>query len=103
MAVFNEPVEFVWDKGNKDKNWLKHKVSNQECEEVFEDKNKKIFKDPVHSQTEKRYILIGMTKNEKLLFIVFTMRNEKVRIISARNINKKERRLYEEKIDSAEV
>lgn len=103
MVVFSEPVKFVWDKGNKDKSWLKHKVSNQECEEVFEDKNKKIFKDPVHSQTEKRYILIGMTKNEKLLFIVFTMRNKKVRVISARNINKREKELYEEEINLTKV
>lgn len=91
MVVLSDPISFVWDKGNKDKNWLTHKVANQECEEVFEDKNKKIFKDPVHSQTEKRYILIGMTKKKRVLFVVFTMRNQKVRIISARDLNRKER------------
>lgn len=103
MVVFEEPVEFVWDLGNRDKNWLKHQVSNQESEEVFEDQNKKIYKDPVHSDTEKRHVLVGKTKVDRLLFIVFTMRGKKVRIISARVLNKKERGLYEEKINLTKV
>lgn len=96
-------MEFVWDEGNQYKNWKKHKVSSQECEEVFEDEVKKIFQDPVHSETEDRYILIGVTKNTRLLFIIFTMRGKKVRVISSRDLNKKERGLYEEKVDSSQV
>jgi len=91
MVIFKKPVEFIWDKGNKDKNWLKHRVSNQEGEEAFFDENKKITKD-----LEKRYILLGKTKKNRLLFIVFTIRNKKIRVISARDINKKEVYLYEE-------
>ncbi len=95
MIVIKEPIEFEWDEGNREKNWLKHKVKATECEEVFYDENKKISRDVLHSQTEKRYLLLGKTKKGRLLFVVFTIRNKKVRVISARDINKKERRLYE--------
>lgn len=95
MVVLNEPVEFIWDKGNRDKNQIKHNVSNSECEEIFEDENKKMFRDPVHSEMGDRYILIGITRNKRLLFAVFTMRNNKIRIISARDLNKREKKLYD--------
>ena len=95
MKVLEEPYKFDWDKGNIDKNWGKHKVSNNEREEVFFDENKKILKDVLHSIDEKRYILLGKTKRDRLLYVVFTIRGEKIRVISARDINKKERRLYE--------
>ena len=74
---------------------MKHQVTNRECEEVFFDKNKKISKDVLHSNKEKRYILLGKTKKDRLLFIIFTIREKKIRIVSARDINKKEVRLYE--------
>ena len=88
-------TKFDWDKGNINKNWEKHKVKDQECEEVFFDIKKKLFKDTVHSVKEKRYILLGQTKLKRLLFIVFAIRKNKIRIISARDINKKEKYLYE--------
>ena len=90
-----EPIEFIWDRGNIDKNWKKHQVTNQECEEVFFDENKRISKDVLHSEKEKRYILLGKTKKDRLLFVILTLRNKKVRIISARNVNRKEVKLYE--------
>ena len=97
MITIKEPYEFEWDKGNKDKNWLKHKVKNEECEEIFFDKKKKILKDVLHSGKEKRFIILGKTKKERLLFVVFTIRNKKIRVISARDVNKREVILYEEK------
>lgn len=97
MRVFREPTEFEWDKGNIDKNLLKHGVRNEECEEVFFDPNKRMLRDPFHSDKEKRYILLGKTKRQRVLFIVFTIRKKKVRIISARDLNKKELHLYHEK------
>lgn len=90
MQIFNKPIEFEWDKGNLDKNFKKHQVTNQECEEVFFDEDKKILKDILHSDQEERYLLIGQTAAGRLLFIVFTLRNKKIRVISARDINKKE-------------
>jgi len=86
---------FEWDKWNTDKIRDKHKVEYFECEEVFFDDGKVILKDVLHSGNEERYILIGKTKKDKLLFIVFTIRNEKIRVVSARPTNKKEARLYE--------
>ncbi len=97
MKIFIKVKEFQWDKGNKNKNWLKHKVSNQESEEAFFDKKVKILKDILHSNKEKRFILLGKTKKERLLFIVFTIRDKKIRVISSRDANKKEVKLYEKK------
>jgi len=95
MWVWRQPIAFEWDEGNKRKN-LKHKVTDEECEEAFFDPKKKLLKDVIHSQKEDRYVLIGATKHQRLLFVVFTLRNSKVRIISTRNLNQRERRLYEE-------
>jgi uncharacterized DUF497 family protein len=95
MILFKKAREFIWDKGNKDKNWIKHKVTNEECEEVFFDQDKKILKDVKHSQKEVRYILLGKTKKGRLLFVVFTIREVKIRVISACDLNRKEVALYE--------
>lgn len=102
MRLFIEPVEFEWDEGNRDKN-VKHGVTNQEAEEAFRDKKKRLFKDHVHSQSEERYRIIGKTKTDRLLFIVFTLRKTKVRIISARVINKKEAYLYEKETNTTKL
>lgn len=91
-----EDAEFEWDEGNTDKN-KKHGVDNTEAEEAFFDKKLKIFPDTTHSLLENRFILLGKTKKQRLLFIVFTKRKNKIRIVSARDINKKEVFLYEKK------
>jgi uncharacterized protein len=93
--ILKEVSGFEWDKGNKNKNLIKHNVANEECEEIFFDQNKIIMKDIAHSESEERYTLIGKTKQKRLLHIVFTIRKDRVRIISARNLNKKHYRLYE--------
>jgi hypothetical protein len=95
MLKVKRVKSFLWDKGNIDKNWIKHKVKNTECEEVFFDKKKVQFKDVLHSGKEERFILLGKTKKDRLLFIAFTLGGDKVRVISARDINKRERKLYE--------
>lgn len=95
MKVFKEPFAFEWDKGNKDKNLIKHKVTDEECEEVFFDPQKKAANDIFHSNREERNIIIGKTKLGRYLFLVFTTRENKIRIISARDLNRKERSLYE--------
>jgi len=97
MRVFREQIEFEWDKGNADKNPLKHKVRNEECEEVFFDPEKRVLRDPLHSGKEERHIILGKTKKQRILFIVFTTRRKKVRVISARDLNTKELYLYHEK------
>jgi len=95
MKIFRKPFGFEWDQGNKDKNFIRHRVTDEESEEVFFDKNKKIFKDVAHSIQEERHILIGQTKKQRLLFLVFSIRKNKIRVISARDLNKKESNLYE--------
>lgn len=96
IVRLDNSIEFLWDKANVDKNQLKHQVSTSESEEVFYDDNKITLKDILHSDKEDRFIVLGKTKKSRLLFIVFTKRNHKIRIISARDTDKKEKKLYEE-------
>lgn len=96
MDIFKEPLEFEWDAGNREKNFLKHSVTNAECEEVFFDPHKRVLREPLRigsSGPEMRRILIGKTKAERALFVAFTFRAGKVRVISARDLNRKERGL----------
>lgn len=96
MKANKKALEFEWDKGNISKN-KKHKIEDKEAEEPFFDENKVIYKDVLHSKREKRYVVIGKTKKGRLLYIVFTYRKSRLRIISARDINKKEVHIYEKK------
>ncbi|EKD87399.1 MAG: hypothetical protein ACD_36C00098G0002 [uncultured bacterium] len=103
MKVLPKPLSFVWDKGNEEKNLRKHSVSNKETEEAFFDKKKKTFPDRLHSAHEERFRIIGKTKHRRLLFIVFTIRRLTIRIISARDINKKEVSLYEKTTKTTKI
>tara|TARA_Y100000310_G_C20530162_1_gene738019 strand:+ start:323 stop:610 length:288 start_codon:yes stop_codon:yes gene_type:complete len=94
MRIFRKPIQFEWDAGNNGKNLQKHGVTDEECEEVFYDRDKKIMKDVYHSKVESRFILIGQTKTQRLLFLVFAMRGKKIRVVSARDLNNKEKKLY---------
>ena len=96
MIALPEPATFFWDQGNERKNLEKHGVTAQEVEEVFFDPQKRLLEDKFHSGREDRYILVGQTKRQRLLFVVFTIRNRQIRAISARDLNQKERPLYEE-------
>jgi uncharacterized DUF497 family protein len=94
MYIAPAAVEFEWDRGNSGKN-KKHGVEDSESEEVFFDEYKAALRAAVRSGGEERSILIGKTKKDRLLFVVFTLRGGKVRIISARDVNRKEAHLYE--------
>lgn len=96
MKILPEPVVFEWDKGNINKNFIKHNVTDKEAEEAFSSKPPLVSKDIKHSRLEKRLQALGVTDQGRLLFVSFTIRNEKVRIISARDMNKKEVKIYEE-------
>ncbi|EKD45464.1 MAG: hypothetical protein ACD_69C00280G0003 [uncultured bacterium] len=96
--VLQNLIGFDWDKWNFNKNQDKHKVSYLECEQIFFNFPLLLYDDTKHSSQEKRlYALdaLGKTDNERLLFIVFTIRNNLIRIISARDMCKKERAIYE--------
>lgn len=92
---FEEDFEFEWSKGNIDKNWKKHGVANKETEEAFLDSSLLVGQDVKHSTVEARYQLYGRTRNGKYLAIIFTYRGKKLRIISARLMNRKERNKYD--------
>lgn len=87
-------VGFDWDEGNKQKNWEKHQVEYTECEQVFFNKPLLISEDIKHSTQEQRYYALGQTNINRTLFIVFTVRDNKIRVISARDQSKKERTTY---------
>lgn len=86
---------FEWDKGNIDKSFQKHGITAREAEELFLDENVLLVEDVKHSQREERKIAIGKNARQKLLFAAFTVRKYKIRIISVRVANQRERRQYE--------
>ncbi len=96
MTVWQEPIQFQWDAGNREKNWIKHRVTNAECEEAFFDPHKRLLRPTVHGDHETRHVLIGHTVGKRLLVVIFTIRGQAVRVISARDAHKRERGLYEE-------
>ena len=99
MANILENCEgFNWDDANSNKNWLKHKVTKNECEQVFFNKPLIIADDEKHSLAERRWFLLGRTDAYRKLFVVFTLRGNLIRVISARNMSKKERDAYNEEI-----
>ncbi|KQC15222.1 MAG: hypothetical protein APR63_12450 [Desulfuromonas sp. SDB] len=93
--LLQECIGFEWDQHNVEKNWEKHNVTPLECEQIFFNQPLVIADDTKHSQTEQRFYVLGKTDLGRKLFVVFTIRKKKIRIISARDMNKKEKRSYE--------
>jgi len=87
---------FEWDKGNIDKNWIKHGVSPSECEQMFFNQPFVIADDDIHSEQEARWYGLGRTDGNRLLFVVFTMRKDRIRVISARDMSLRERKVYQQ-------
>jgi len=96
MIDLSQLVGFEWDENNREKNWEKHGVLASECEEVFFNLPLLLQPDPAHSQNEPRYYVLGHTIAGRRLFIAFTVREDNIRVISARNMSKKERSIYEQ-------
>lgn len=95
MKIIPEPISFEWDQGNFHKNLKKHHVTNQEAEEVFFNQPFIAIEDQKHSSQEPRFQSLGKTNNNRKIFLVFTIRINKIRIISIRDMNKKEVKIYE--------
>jgi uncharacterized DUF497 family protein len=87
---------FQWDRGNTNKNLVKHNVQNWECEQVFFNRPLLVLEDPEHSVAEKQWAAFGKTDPGRLLVLIFTKRGNLLRVISARAMNSKERKFYEE-------
>jgi uncharacterized DUF497 family protein len=90
-----EATEFDWDEGNAEKNWVRHKVSRSECEQVFFNRPLVVAEDALHSATEVRHLCLGQTDSGRMLFLVYTLRDERVRVISARDMTRREKKEYE--------
>jgi hypothetical protein len=97
MLDFGRVVRFDWDEGNSRKSTDKHAVSQPEAEQVFSDPRLFLTADERHSQNEPRFHALGQTDIGRLLQVAFTLRENgtKIRIISARAMNRKERAIYE--------
>jgi uncharacterized DUF497 family protein len=94
-SPLKECTGFDWDEGNSTKNWERHKVSRAECEGVFFQEPLLVAEDSAHSTAEKRYYALGQTTVGRRLFVVSTIRGDRIRVISARPMNRRERRVYE--------
>ena len=94
MEIVSQCEGFDWDDGNINKNWLKHKVSPAECEQIFFNRPLVIQDDTKHSEAEKRFYALGRTDSKRNLFIAFTIRNKRIRVISARDMSRKEGEIY---------
>ena len=88
---------FDWDPRKAVANVAKHGVSFAEAATVFEDPLGRIVDDPRHSVGENRYVLLGVSYRQTLLAVMFTEHGETIRIISAREATRQERRDYEER------
>jgi uncharacterized DUF497 family protein len=86
---------FDWDEDNTRKIWEKHFVTPTECEQFFLNRPLVVSVDEAHSQKEERFYALGQTDSSRPLFVVFTLRNDYIRVISARDMNRKERKVYE--------
>ena len=89
-------MEFEWDPDKAARNLVKHRVAFTEAATVFGDPLAITFFDPDHSDEEERYLTFGYSIEGRLLVVSHTDRGDRNRIISARVVNRKERKIYEE-------
>lgn len=95
VKIKDSQIIFDWDNANISKSYFKHGVTPEETEEIFVDIELLVIPDTKHSLFELRFIAIGTTIEKKTLFVVFTLRRKKIRIISARRMHKREVEKYE--------
>lgn len=94
MEILSSPIEFEWDKHNIE-HIGKHKVEPGECEQIFFNIPLMVKIDSAHPHGEERYFALGKTNMNRILVVIFTIRKARIRVITARHANKKERRNYE--------
>ena len=91
---YSKCTGFDWNAGNLEKNRLKHGVSPFECEQIFFNQPLIVAPDEKHSQKEIRFYALGQTDTARLLFLVFTVRKNLIRIISARDMSRAEKEVF---------
>lgn len=90
----DECTGFDWDEANSQKNWDRHRVTQEEAEDLFFNEPLVVRSDIRHSWREKRYYALGQTGRGRRLFIAFTIRRKLIRVISARDMNAREQEVY---------
>lgn len=96
-------VGFQWDEGNAEKNWTRHQVASAECEQVFGNAPLLAAPDTAHTGAEVRYYVLGQTNAGRRLFVACTVRDQLIRVISARDMSRGERRIYGQAEPQAEA
>ena len=91
-------LRFTWDPKKAAANVRRHRVSFEEAATAFADANSLTILDPDHSQSEERFVLIGVSEQGRLLVVVHTERGDTIRLITARLVTRSERQAYEEGI-----
>ena len=98
MAERKDPLDactgFEWDEANAQKNWERHRVSPEEAEDVFFNEPLVVRSDTRHSSREKRYYALGQTSVGRYLFVAFTIRRSRIRVVSVRDMNHRETEAY---------
>lgn len=87
-------VGFDWAEANTQKNWDRHRVSPEDAEDVFFHQPLIVRSDVHHSKLEKRYYALGQTGVGRRLFVAFTIRRKRIRVISVRDMNRNEEEAY---------
>lgn len=93
-APLEECTGFDWDDANVEKNWELHKVTPEEAEDVFFNEPLVVRDDLRHSEREKRYYALGRSSRGRHLFVAFTVRRKLIRVISVRDMNRREMEFY---------
>ena len=94
--IIMDMIKFEWDENKNRTNQQKHGISFDEAKTVFYDENAILFDDPEHSREEERFLIIGVTTNEKICIAshCYKDNDKKIRLISARKATKSERKTY---------
>lgn len=95
LDQLSECIGFEWDQGNLEKKWITHQVVWTECEEAFFNQPLLVTVDIKHSGKEPRFYALGQTDTKRFLFFAFTIRKKHIRVISARNMSRRERKVYQ--------
>ena len=93
--IVQECTGFQWDRYNIQKSLKKHNVSPIECEQAFFNRPLIVVEDVLHSQDEERFYALGKTDQGRKLFVAFTIGKKLIRVISSRDMHKKEGKIYE--------
>jgi hypothetical protein len=85
---------FQWDEGNSEKTWIRHEVSQAECEQLFLNRPIVVTFDESHSKLERRFVALGRADSGRQLTAVFAVRGSLLRVISGRPMSRRERGIY---------